>query len=91
MPLSKEEQRTLDEIERALQVDDPKFAAHVSFDRLRYHRVILASIAFLLATLVLIAGVIATQAQFATGVIVSVTGFVAMVAAISWLLRHPIA
>ena len=90
MPLSKEEQRTLDEIERGLQIDDARVAAHVSLEHVRYHRVILASVAFI-AALVLHAGVTAMQAQFAVGVIVGATGFLTMAAAIGWLYRHPIA
>jgi len=42
MPLSEEEQRKLDEIERAFQRDDPKFAAGQSFERFRRRRVVAA-------------------------------------------------
>ena len=37
MPLSEGEQRRLDEIERALKTEDPKFAANITIDRLRRH------------------------------------------------------
>ena len=38
MALSEGEQRRLDEIERALTSDDPKFAATITIDQFRRHR-----------------------------------------------------
>jgi hypothetical protein len=89
MPLSQEEQRTLDEIERALRADDPKFAADGSLERLereRQHHVFTAGAAFLLAMVLLVVGLIASQIQLGVGVTIGVIGFVAMVGSIQWLL-----
>ena len=45
MPLSEHEQRMLDEIERALYEDDPKFATSVNVSRIRRRRPICTSLA----------------------------------------------
>ena len=74
MPLSEHEQRMLDEIERALYQDDPKFATSVNVSRIRRRRPILAAIAFLVGLVLLVVGVIATQSVLTLGVIVSVSG-----------------
>jgi len=87
MPLSKNEQRTLDEIERALREEDPKFAANVSFDRLWRHRVVVGGSAFLLGMVVMLAGEVATQTLVAVGVVVSLAGFLTMLAAAGWMFR----
>jgi Protein of unknown function (DUF3040) len=92
MPLSKAEQRTLDEIEQALRATDPKFAEHASFDhqrRLLHRRLVVGAFAFALGLIVLVAGAIGTAALVATGVLISVTGFVVMFAAAAWTLRSP--
>jgi len=89
MPLSKDEQRRFDEIEKALREDDPLFAATVTFDRLRRHRLIVGGLAFLGGLAVLLAGEIAAQAQLTLGVIVSLGGFVTMLAAAGWTLHRP--
>ena len=90
MPLSKDEQRRLDEIEQSLRDDDPVFVATVSFDHLRRHRLIVGGLVFLGGLLLLVVGEIAAQAQLAIGVIVSVGGFVAMLAAAGWTLHRPL-
>jgi len=82
MPLSEHEQRMLDEIERALYQDDPKFATSVNVSRIRRRRPILAAIAFLVGLVLLVVGVIATQSVLTLGVIVSVTGFLVMVGSV---------
>ncbi|MTD16523.1 DUF3040 domain-containing protein [Nakamurella sp. YIM 132087] len=82
MPLSEHEQRMLDEIERALYQDDPKFATSVNVTRLRRRRPILAGLAFLLGLVMLVVGVIASQSLLALGVIVSVVGFLVMVGSV---------
>ena len=46
MPLSEHEQRMLDEIERALYEDDPKFATSVNVSRIRRRRPIVAGCLF---------------------------------------------
>src|ERR1700712_4434532 len=83
MPLSEHEQRMLDEIERALYQDDPKFATSVNVSRIRRRRPILAAIAFLVGLVLLVVGVIATQSVLTLGVIVSVTGFLVMVGSVA--------
>ncbi len=82
MPLSEHEQRMLDEIERALYHDDPKFATSVNVSRIRRRRPILAGVGFVLGLIMLVVGVIATQSVLALGVVVSVLGFLVMVGAV---------
>ncbi len=82
MPLSEHEQRMLDEIERALYHDDPKFATSVDVSRIRRRRPILAAIAFVVGLVLLVVGVIATQSVLTLGVIVSVVGFLVMVGSV---------
>ena len=89
MPLSKDEQRRLDEIEQALRDDDPLFVTTVSFDHLRRHRLIVGGLVFLGGMVALVVGEIAAQAQLAIGVIVSLGGFIAMLAAAWWTLHRP--
>ena len=84
--LSKDEQDRLDEIERALRDDDPLFAANVDFYHLQRHQKLIGGAAFILGIVVLVLGAVATQALMAVGVIVSVAGFVVMVAAAKYLL-----
>jgi len=82
MPLSEHEQRMLDEIERALYRDDPKFATSVNVSRIRRRRPILAAAAFVAGLVLLVLGVIFTQSLLTLGVIVSVLGFLVMVASV---------
>ncbi len=82
MPLSEHEQRMLDEIERALYEDDPKFATSVNVSRIRRRRPIVAGCLFVAGLVALVVGVIATQSFLAIGVIVSVIGFLTMVGAV---------
>ena len=81
MALSNHEQRTLDEIERALRDEDPLFVHTVSFGRLRRRRVMMGALAFLLGMVVLVVGEVAAQAHLAVGVVVGLAGFVTMFAA----------
>ncbi len=82
MPLSEHEQRMLDEIERALYQDDPKFATSVNVTRMRRRRPILAGLGLLLGLIMLVVGVISSQSVMVLGVVVSVVGFLVMVAAV---------
>ena len=82
MPLSEHEQRMLDEIERALYEDDPKFATSVNVSRIRRRRPIAAGCLFVAGLVALVVGVIATQSFLAVGVVVSVIGFLTMVGAV---------
>lgn len=79
MPLSEHEQRMLDQIERALIEDDPKFATSVNVTRIRRRRPIIAAAVFIAGMVCLVVGVIATQSLLALGVVVSVLGFLGMV------------
>jgi len=87
MALSNDEQRTLDEIERALRDDDPTFVTAVSFDHLRRHRAIVGGLAFLFGMVALVAGEVVSQTQLAAGVTISLAGFVVMFAAIALTFR----
>jgi len=80
MPLSEDEQRRLDEMERALRRDDPKFAAGQSIEHIWLRRTVAAGATALTGIVLLVAGIITTQAIQVLGVIVSVIGFLSMVA-----------
>jgi len=88
MPLSEDDQRRLDEIERALQRDDPKFAAGHSLERLRQRRLVAAGAVVLIGMVLLVAGLAVTQAALLVGVIISVTGFLTMVGGAAVLIRR---
>ncbi len=85
MPLSEHEQRMLDQIERALYEDDPKFANSVDERRIRRRRPFIAGIGFLVGLICLVSGVILAQESLAIGVILSVIGFVFMVGGVGLL------
>ena len=87
MPLSEHEQRQLEQIERALYAEDPKFAqACARGSRVHYkRRVVEAAIGFLLGVGLLLAGVISKLT------LIGVAGFVVMLACSMWALsswRH---
>ena len=88
MPLSEHEQRQLEQIERALYADDPKFAQAVRAKDPRVHykrRIVEAAIGFLLGVGLLLAGVVSKLT------VVGVAGFVVMLACSMWALsswRH---
>ena len=78
MPLSEHEQRLLDQIERALYAEDPKFASTVRSTDLRTHmRRRLRRAAF-----VLVVGFVLLLVGVATNPVVGVAGFVVMLAAL---------
>ena len=78
MPLSEHEQRLLDQIERALYAEDPKFASTVRSTDLRTHmRRRLRRAAFVLAV-----GFVLLLVGVATNPVVGVAGFVVMLAAL---------
>ena len=87
--LSRDEQRRLDEIERALRDDDPRFAATVTFAHARRHHATVGGVGFLLGMVGLIIGVMAAQALLAVGVIISLAGFLAMVASAGRMFGRP--
>ena len=80
MPLSEHEQRLLDQIERALYQEDPKFATTVRSTDLRTHmkrRLRRASFLFGLGVAVMLGGLVSIQPPVGIG------GFVVMVAALA--------
>ncbi len=79
MPLSEHEQRLLDQIERALYAEDPKFASTVRSTDLRTHmrrRLRRAGIVFALGFVLLVAGIPTGQ------IAVSIIGFALMFCAL---------
>lgn len=77
MPLSEHEQRLLEQMERALQAEDPRFATNMRNPRPAVgdkRRVALGVVAFLVGVFLLLAGV-ASQIT-----LIGVLGFVAMLA-----------
>jgi hypothetical protein len=88
MPLSEHEQRMLEQIEKALYAEDPKFAHSVRARDPRVHyrrRVILAVIGFLLGVGLLVAGIIIKYIPM------GVAGFLVMLTCAMWALtswRH---
>jgi hypothetical protein len=88
VPLSEHEQRQLDQIERALYAEDPKFAQTVRARDPRVHykrRVVEAAIGFVLGVGLLMTGVVSKY------IWIGVAGFVVMLACSMWALtswRH---
>jgi hypothetical protein len=80
MPLSEDDQRRLEWIERAFRADDPLSAAAAGHGR-RRRRLTEAAAVFRLGVIVLLLGVAAAQAVPAVGVPVGIAGFAAMVTA----------
>ena len=89
MPLSEDEQRRLDEIERAFRDHDPKFAARQTIARVWLRRTVAAAATVMIGMVLLVVGLITTQAVLAVGVIVSVTGFLTMVGGAAFISRRP--
>lgn len=92
MPLSEHEQRLLDQIERALYAEDPKFASSVRGARLRpsRRRRIQGIALFVLGVALLVCGMLVPLKLFAIPV-VSVVGFFTMFAGavLTWVsMRH---
>ena len=81
MPLSEHEQRLLEQIERALYQEDPKFASSVSGSRMSKparRRRIQGAVVFVLGLVLLVAG-IPFQALYLGDIpVLSVVGFLAM-------------
>jgi len=81
VPLSEEELRLLEQMERALSEEDPKFASTLrgtTFRQVARRRAVLAGVVFVLGIAVLMTG--AVMAQIAVGVI----GFVIMLASATY-------
>ncbi|MFC0039416.1 DUF3040 domain-containing protein [Actinomadura rayongensis] len=87
MPLSDHEQRMLDQIEQALYAEDPKFAQAVRNKDPRVHykrRIVKAALGFVAGVCALMAGLIVNAG--AVTIVVSVAGFLLMVACCVWAL-----
>jgi hypothetical protein len=81
MPLSEHEQRLLEQIERALYAEDPKFASTVRGGKLRRpsrRRRIQGVALFVLGIVLLVVGVVFTLWRPLGVPVVSVVGFIAM-------------
>ncbi|WP_028925703.1 DUF3040 domain-containing protein [Pseudonocardia acaciae] len=81
MPLSEHEQRLLDQIERALIAEDPKFASTVRAGRLRRptrRRRLQGLVLFLLGLVLLVVGVAIRSIWLQNVPVVSVVGFMVM-------------
>ena len=87
MPLSEDDQRKLDQIEQALTKDDPRFAQTVNIDRWRRRRIALTGASFTIGMVVLLVGLVLTQAVLVLGVIISIAGALTMTAATAVFLR----
>jgi hypothetical protein len=94
MPLSEREQRQLEQIELALERDDPQYVATVNLEHLRQQRLrslIVPALIFLLGTIVFVGGLVTTHAHLVAGILISVTGVLAMTTtAIQFLRRQGI-
>jgi hypothetical protein len=81
MPLSEHEQRLLEQIERALIAEDPKFASTVRAGRLRRptrRRRLQGLVLFVLGLVMLVVGVAVRSIWLANVPVVSVVGFLVM-------------
>jgi hypothetical protein len=87
VPLSEHEQRLLDQIERALYTEDPKFAHAVRSTDPQVHyrrRIVKAVLGFVLGVCALMAGLVINAGSVT--VAISVTGFLLMFACSVWAL-----
>ena len=71
----------------ALTKDDPQFAETVNIDRWRRRRIALTGASFTIGMVVLIVGLVLTQAVLVLGVIISIAGALTMTAATAVFLR----
>jgi VIT1/CCC1 family predicted Fe2+/Mn2+ transporter len=81
MPLSEHEQRLLEQIERALYDEDPKFASTVRGGKLRRpsrRRRIQGIALFVIGVVMLVLGVVFMSSTPGVGIVISVVGFLAM-------------
>ena len=81
MPLSEEELRLLEQMERALVEEDPKFASTLrgtSLRRSARRRAIAAGVVFVLGIVMLMGGVMSGKDAGALGFAIGIAGFVVM-------------
>ena len=88
MPLSEHEQRALEQIERALYAEDPKFAhswrARADVRSVRRARIVRGIAAVIVGLGLLIAGVVVQGSDTVVGVVLGVVGFLLMLGG-AWL------
>ena len=87
MGLSESEQHKLDEIERALMLDDPKFADSISIRRVRRRRRFWIVVALILGMIVLLIGLVATAQSVMVGVLISIVGLLTKLAGVTVFVR----
>jgi MFS family permease len=89
MPLSEDDRRRLEQIERALADEDPRFADRINSTMWHPRRLIIGIVVFVLGMVVLVAGLVTTHAWLWFGVLVGVVGAAAMAGSAVLLLRGP--
>lgn len=85
MPLSEHEQRMLEQIERALYAEDPKFAHAVRSTNPQVHykrRIVKAVLGFVLGVVALMTGLVVNVMPIS--VVISLSGFLLMVVSCVW-------
>ena len=85
MNLSHHEQQILDEIEQAVQAEDPEFFASMTGSESRRVGVVRGSVTFLSGLVAFMVGAVLAQAAPGWGVVVSLVGFLTMFLGV-WLL-----
>lgn len=91
MPLSRDEQRALDHIERALAQDDPQFAQIFGTGRPRHCRTAVVA-ACCVAAILLLAGRLLAGEMPIAGIVISCYGVLALAVAVAVFLhngKHP--
>lgn len=88
MALSDGEQRRLDEIARALALEDPTFAQRITHAGLRRPRLVVAVAVFVMGMVALVTGLVLTDASLWFGLTILGAGVTAMGAAVVVALRE---
>ena len=91
MPLSDEEQRTLEQIESALLQDDPDFSAEASIEKFRTRQrrlLAITAVLCLAGAVLLVAGLVTTHEQVWVGALVAFCGLSTMAAGPIYFLRR---
>lgn len=81
MPLSEHEQNLLDQLEKQLHADDPKFANALASDpnrSLSTRRIVIGLLVLIVGLMVLLGGVSLTHSSTIGGIAVGVLGFLVM-------------
>lgn len=86
MPLSESEQHSLNEMERVLLAEDPRFAERTSAERvlqLRRRWVVIPGVLFAIGMVALVGGLVTTSASVGAGVAISIIGVLLMATAVT--------